>query len=101
MLDPLPVAVGEVGQVVEGEPADVEVLVVGHVRLAAEVAAAEGQVEVLRPVAVVVGHRLLGDDVDEELDLDVGAGLLAHLAHHRAGRLLARFEDPRDDAPAS
>src|SRR5450756_1750548 len=81
------------------EPADLDVVVVGSERFPLSDAAQERDVEVLRPVAVLVQDGLIRAERGDRLDPDQDPGLLEDLADDGIRRLLTRFEDAADEGP--
>jgi hypothetical protein len=79
------------GQVGEEEPADLDRLVVCHVRGAGDVSAPEGVVQVLSVVAVDVNSRIADVDPDKFLDNAADPGLFEHLSHRCLRWVLARI----------
>src|SRR5215213_10472793 len=87
------------GERVQGPPAHVDVLVVGHARLAGEPGAGEGEVEVDPEVAVRVGDLRTDTDRREPVHRDVDTGLLERLAPGGHPGLLARVDDAGHGGP--
>ncbi|VXB86024.1 hypothetical protein BACI9J_560002 [Bacillus altitudinis] len=95
-LDACAHVLGHVGQCVEPGPERLGVLAVGGVRRAGDVPAGEDQVEVLRAVAVRVGH--LGQHLDPRQAFGGGDDVrfFQDLAFGGDGGFLARVDDPGD-----
>src|SRR5680860_67579 len=101
LMDPVPELRPHLRQCVDREPGHVLRLVVGDVCLTVDVRAEEAVVEILRLVAVHVYDGWADADPRQPLDLDVDAGLLAHLADRRDRRLLTGLDDAGDRCPVA